>query len=65
MAVDRAMYPPLLSDRVARKAIQREIEREDGDGWLRFGCEGERSLDLLDVLLYQEFDNKRGRLRVM
>ena len=31
MAGDRAMYPPLRGDRVAREGIQREIVTGDGD----------------------------------
>ena len=47
LAGDRAMYPPLRGDGVARKEIQREIVSGDGDRcWLMYGFEGERLMKL-------------------
>ena len=65
LTVDRAMYPPLLSDRVARKAIQREIEREEGDRVVEVGILRRAVVGIVVVLLCQEYNNKRGLIRVV
>ena len=46
LAGDRAMFPPLRGDRVARKGIQGEIVTGDGDRLLMFGFGGERLIKL-------------------
>ena len=63
MAGDRAMYPPLRSDRVARRGIQREIATADGDRVdvriLR------RAVHEIVVVSCEEENNKRGLIRVV
>ena len=61
MAGDRAIYPPVRGDGVAREgdtARDRGRRRRSSD-WM-FGFRGERCDGVFVILLCQEYINKRG-----